>query len=200
MNSEPKPDFKAGVSFAAIPDGGLLLGSAGSEDVVLVRRGEKLFAVGAYCSHYHGPLAQGLVVGETLRCPLHHACFSLLTGEALRAPALDPISCWRVERIGDTVFVREQVNLAAPARRAGDSPRNVVIVGGGAAGLAAADTLRRLGYDGALTLISADASPPCDRPNLSKDFLAGTAPPEWIPLRSPEFYTDRKIDLMLDFP
>jgi NADPH-dependent 2,4-dienoyl-CoA reductase/sulfur reductase-like enzyme/nitrite reductase/ring-hydroxylating ferredoxin subunit len=200
MNSGSKPDFKAGVSFAAIPDGGLLLGSVGSEDVVLVRRGEKLFAVGAYCSHYHGPLAQGLVVGETLRCPLHHACFSLLTGEALRAPALDPISCWRVERIGDAVFVREQVNPAAPARRAGASPRDVVIVGGGAAGLAAADALRRLGFDGALTLISADDSPPCDRPNLSKDFLAGTAPPEWIPLRPPEFYTDRKIDLILDSP
>ena len=198
MDDAPKPDFIAGVPFGGIPDGGTLLGTAGGEDVVLIRRGEALFAVGAYCSHYHGPLAQGLVVGETLRCPLHHACFSLRTGEALRAPALDPISCWRVERIGDAVFVREQKGSAAAPRRAPSSPRDVVIVGGGAAGLAAADALRREGFAGALTMISADDSPPCDRPNLSKDFLAGTAPPEWIPLRTPEFYAERKIDLILN--
>jgi len=198
VDNAPKPDLNAGVPFAGIPDGGTLLGSAGGEDVVLIRRGEDLFAVGAYCSHYHGPLAQGLVVGETLRCPLHHACFSLRTGEALRAPALDPISCWRVERIGDTVFVRGQMASAAAPRRASSSLRDVVIVGGGAAGLAAADALRREGFAGALTMISADDSPPCDRPNLSKDFLAGTAPPEWIPLRTPEFYAERKIDLILN--
>ena len=201
MNNQPKPDFAAGVPFGGIPDGGLLLGSVGSEDVVLSRRGEELFAVGAYCSHYHGPLAEGLVVGETVRCPLHHACFSLRTGEALRAPALDPLECWRVERSGDTVFVRGK----AGAKSAGASKpahavrglRNIVIIGGGAAGLAAADALRRLGHDGTLTMISADDSPPCDRPNLSKDFLAGTAPPEWIPLRPEQFYADRKIDLVL---
>ncbi len=198
MDNAPKPDFAAGVPFGSIPDGGLLLGSAGSDDVVLIRRGAELFAVGAYCSHYHGPLARGLVVGETLRCPLHHACFSLRTGEALRAPALDPISCWRVERIGDTVFVREQMASATAQRRTHSSLRDVVIVGGGAAGLAAADALRREGFAGTLTMISADDSPPCDRPNLSKDFLAGTAPPEWIPLRTPEYYTERKIDLILN--
>ena len=63
-----------------------------------------LFAVGALCTHYHAPLADGLIVGDTVRCPMHHACFSLRTGEALRAPALDPIACWRVERVGDTVY------------------------------------------------------------------------------------------------
>ena len=113
MEAAPKPDFTAGVPVGAVPDGGLLLGSVGGEDAVLVRRGDAWHAVGAYCSHYHGPLAQGLIVRDTLRCPLHHACFSLRTGEALRAPALDPIACWRVERIGDTVFVREKSAAAA---------------------------------------------------------------------------------------
>jgi|HubBroStandDraft_1064217.scaffolds.fasta_scaffold01703_9 NADPH-dependent 2,4-dienoyl-CoA reductase/sulfur reductase-like enzyme/nitrite reductase/ring-hydroxylating ferredoxin subunit len=209
MDAAPKTDFKTGVPIGAVPDGGLLAGSVGGEDALLIRRGAEWYAVGAFCTHYHGPLAQGLIVGDTLRCPLHHACFSLSTGEALRAPAFDPIACWRVERIGDTVFAREKLSTAAPdssvnraaaaaaSRRSPSALRRVVIVGGGGAGLAAADALRRRGYEGALTMISADDSPPCDRPNLSKDFLAGTAPPEWILLRPAEFYSERNIDLVL---
>jgi NADPH-dependent 2,4-dienoyl-CoA reductase/sulfur reductase-like enzyme len=122
----------------------------------------------------------------------------LQTGEAVRAPALDPIARWRVERDGDTVFVREKLGeKARSTARNASAPESVVIVGGGAAGLAAADMLRREGYDGALTMISADDSAPCDRPNLSKDFLAGTAQDDWIPLRSPDYYKERHIDLLL---
>jgi apoptosis-inducing factor 3 len=200
MENAPKPDFKSGVPVSSVADGGMLPGSVGDEDALLIRRGDAFYAVGAYCSHYHGSLAQGLVVGDTVRCPLHHACFSLRTGEALRAPALDPIACWRVERVGETIYVRERSSDAAagaPARSGARAARSVVIIGGGAAGLAAVDALRRHGHDGSLTIISADDSPPCDRPNLSKDFLAGTAPPEWIPLRPPEFYAERQIELLL---
>ena len=202
----PKPDFRNGFSVGDLPDGGMVLGQVDADDVILVRRGGEFFAVGAVCTHYHGPLSDGLVVGDTLRCPWHHACFSLRTGEALRAPALDPISCWRVERVGDKAFVREK--LAQPVAKtavvspnsssnARALPTSVVIVGGGGAGLAAADMLRREGHDGTLTMISGDDSPPYDRPNLSKDFLAGTAPDDWIPLRSSEYYSDRRIELVL---
>jgi apoptosis-inducing factor 3 len=205
MNSAAKPDFSEGVPAGDVPDGGMLLGTAGDEELLLIRRGDELFAVGAYCTHYHGPLAQGLIDGDTVRCPLHHACFSLRTGEALRAPAFDPITCWRVERSGGNVFVREKLAGPAapqaapptPARTPLVAPRSVVIVGGGAAGFSAAEALRRNGFRGALTLISADDSPPYDRPNLSKDFLLGTAPAEWIPLRPPEFYADHNIGLLL---
>lgn len=192
-------DFAAGVALSQLPDGALLQGKLGEDDVLLVRRGEEIFAVGANCPHYGGPLAKGLVVGDEIRCPLHHACFSLRTGELLRMPAFDSIACWRVERRGDRVFVREKL-AASGARSATDKtqhPKSVVIVGGGAAGLAAADTLRREGYEGPLTLISADEFPPCDRPNLSKEYLAGKAPDDWIPLRPPEYYTDKRIDLLL---
>ena len=200
MENADKLDFAKGIPASQLPDAGMIQGQAGGEDIVLARHGEEFFAVGASCTHYGGPLVQGLTAGDELRCPLHHACFSLRTGEALRAPAFDPIPCWRVERVGDTVFVREKL-AAAAARQAPISakpPDSVVIVGGGAAGLAAAEMLRREGYSGALTMISADDSPPCDRPNLSKEYLAGSAPEEWMPLRPPDFYTGRRIDLVLN--
>jgi len=192
-----KPDFKAGFPVRDLPDGQMISGQADGEEVALVRRGDEFFAIAAHCTHYGGPLAKGLIVGDTVRCPLHHACFSLRNGEALRAPAFDPVSCWRVERVGDKIFVLE--NLPPPSPKPGaKGPSSVVIVGGGAAGHAAADMLRREGYDGPLTIVSADASPPVDRPNLSKDYLAGTAQEEWIPLRPSDYYRDRRIDLLLN--
>src|SRR5215472_9989603 len=201
MDKAIAPDFASGVAVDGVPDGAMIQGKVGGEDVLLARRGAEFFAVGAKCTHYGGLLAKGLMVGDDVHCPLHHACFSLRTGAVLRPPALDPISCWRVERSGAKVFVREK--LPAPARAptvstSGSPPTSVVIVGGGGAGLTAAATLRREGYDGPVTILSADDSPPYDRPNLSKEYLAGTAPDEWMPLRPPEFYADRRIELALD--
>ena len=194
-----RPDLTAGIVISTLQDGGMLLGRVGDDDVVLARSGNELFAVGAHCTHYRGPLADGLVVGDTVRCPWHHACFSLRSGEALRAPALDPIACWRVERQGEMAFVREKLPEPQPSRavRTSHTPASVIIVGGGGAGLAAADVLRREGYDGPVTMLSADDSPPCDRPNLSKDYLAGTAQEDWMPLRPPEFYAEQRIELLL---
>ena len=193
-------DLSKGVAASTLTDGGMILGRVGDQEVVLARSGTELFAIRAHCSHYRGPLVKGLVVGDTVRCPWHHACFSLRTGEALRAPALDPIACWRVEREGDRIFVREKLPEAPPAAPsvpARQWPSSIVIVGGGAAGVAAAEMLRRQGYDNPLTLISADADPPVDRPNLSKDFLAGEAQDDWIPLWPNDFYVEKRIELVL---
>ncbi len=204
MENTTKPDLTRGIAYHDLPDGGRLLGTVGEEDVIVLRRGDAVFACGAYCTHYHGALIDGLATDETLHCPLHHACFSIRTGEALRAPALDPIPRWRVERIDDKIFVREKLPEASPAAtpassaKSASGPRSVIIIGGGAAGLAAAEMLRREGYAGSVTMISAEDAPPCDRPNLSKDFLAGTAPEEWMPLRPPEFYTGKRIELLLN--
>ena len=198
-------DLARGVKANSIADGGMLLGHVEKDYVLLARRGDRFFAVGAHCTHYHGPLAEGIVVDDTVRCPWHHACFSLETGEALRAPALDPVACWRVERTGDEVFVREkmpQPSSSARPRPAGSRqhPSSIVILGGGAAGLAAADMLRREAYDGPITMISADQDPPVDRPNLSKDFLAGKAKNDWIPLWPSDLYGERRIELLLGSP
>jgi apoptosis-inducing factor 3 len=175
----------------------MLLGHVEGEAVLLARRGDEVFAVGATCTHYSGPLAEGLLVGDTVRCPWHHACFSLRTGQALAAPALNPIACWDVEQRGERLYVLGKTKKRVDAVTVRSGLARVVIVGGGAAGLAAAESLRHHGYVGKLTLLSADEAPPVDRPNLSKDYLAGTAPEEWIPLRPPEFFTEQQIDLRL---
>jgi apoptosis-inducing factor 3 len=193
------PDFAQGVAVSALTDGAILLGHAQGEPLILVRRGAELFAIGAVCTHYGGPLAEGLVEDDGVRCPWHHACFGLRTGEALCAPALDPVACWRVEQQDGKAFVKDKIASTRPRQRraASGMPGSVVIVGGGAAGNAAAEMLRREGYAGHLTMLSADASVPYDRPNLSKNYLAGSAPEEWLALRSPEFYEKQDIDLKL---
>src|SRR5262245_2287956 len=199
-NDKAKLDLSKGIAASTLADGGMILGRVGEDDVVLARSGDELFAVRAQCSHYRGPLVEGIIVGDTVRCPWHHACFSLRTGEALRAPALDPIPCWRVDREGDRIFVREKLLAARTAPSLAPSaqlPSSIMIVGGGAAGVAAAEMVRRLGYDGRVTLISADTDPPVDRPNLSKDFLAGEAQDDWIPLWPNDFYVEKRIDLVL---
>ncbi|MDT3669428.1 MAG: FAD-dependent oxidoreductase [Aromatoleum sp.] len=196
------PDLCQGVPASSLTDGQPLLGHAQGEPVIVVRRGDEFFAVGAVCTHYSGPLAEGIVVGDTVRCPWHHAAFCLRTGEAVRAPALDPVPCRRVELRDGLVIVGEKIEPVAtspaPAPSAAGLPEAIVIIGGGAAGNAAAEMLRREQFDGTITMLSADDSLPCDRPNLSKNYLAGSAPEEWISLRSAEFYHDRRIDLKLN--
>ncbi|MBS0548867.1 MAG: FAD-dependent oxidoreductase [Proteobacteria bacterium] len=196
--NKPKgPDLANGVALEDIPDSGMLEGHVGDEAVLVARTGGNLFAIGATCTHYNGPLAEGLLVGDTVRCPWHHACFSLLTGAAVAAPAIAPVACWKVEQRDGKVFVRDKAETKTTRKSSGDTPRRIVIVGGGAAGFAAAEMLRREGYDGTLTMISSDDRAPYDRPNCSKDFLAGTAQADWMPMKPPEFYKEQSIDLRL---
>ncbi|MFK4559914.1 nitrite reductase/ring-hydroxylating ferredoxin subunit [Bradyrhizobium ottawaense] len=199
-NNKPSgPDLSKGVSLTAFRDS-KLLGHVGEEDVLLVQAGSEIFAIEPACSHYHGPLAEGLVVGDTIRCPWHHACFSLRTGEATRPPALNALAVWEVARDRDDIIVRRKREAPKPstAHRNAPTPEKFVIVGGGAAGFAAAETLRREGFAGAITMLSDDGAMPVDRPNLSKDYLAGNAPEDWLPLRGQDYYQDAGIDLRLN--
>ena len=191
------PDFHQGVALSELAEDGMLLGHADGEAVLLVRQGAEIFAVGALCTHYHGALKDGLAAGGTVRCPLHHACFDLRSGEALHAPAIDPLDCWPVEQRDGKIFVGEKRGPAPRRKAAGKLPEKIVIVGGGAAGFAAAERLRREGYQGSLIMLSQEDAAPIDRPNLSKDYLAGNAPEEWMPLRPGSFYADNGIDLRL---
>jgi NADPH-dependent 2,4-dienoyl-CoA reductase/sulfur reductase-like enzyme/nitrite reductase/ring-hydroxylating ferredoxin subunit len=190
------PDFTRGVDLEAVPDGGALVGQVNGEPVLLARRGADFFAVGAKCTHYGGPLGEGLFVGDEVRCPWHHAAFSLRTGAPLRAPALEPLACFDVvRRAGQVVVTGKRGPLTV--KLGGGGPSSVVIVGAGTAGSACAETLRRGGYGRPITLLGAEATPPVDRPNLSKDYLAGSAPEEWMTLRDEEFYRRNGIKLAL---
>src|SRR5437879_7455876 len=189
------PGFEKGVETETVADREMLLGHAFGEPVLVARRGKEIFGIGATCTHYGGPLAKGLMVDCTVRCPWHHARFDLRTGEAIAAPALNDVSCWKIEKRGERFFVTGKIDKK-PARKPKSSPASVVIIGAGAAGGAAAEMLRREGYDGPVTMIGADQFLPYDRPNLSKDYLAGIAPEEWIPLRPPDFYREQKIDTL----
>jgi NADPH-dependent 2,4-dienoyl-CoA reductase/sulfur reductase-like enzyme/nitrite reductase/ring-hydroxylating ferredoxin subunit len=192
------PDLTQGVEPADLTDG-RLTGHVGNEEVLLVRTDQEWFAIGAHCTHYHGPLADGIVTGDTVRCPWHHACFDLRSGEAVRAPALSPVECWKVEQDRGRIFVKEKREQPKPrVARTTNGPRRMVIVGGGAAGFAAAEMLRRRGFDGSIVMLSDDAAAPVDRPNLSKDYLAGSAPEDWVPLRPDAFYAENDIELHLN--
>ena len=90
------PDLARGIPLTALTDGSMLQGHAKGEPILVARRGGDYFAIGAVCTHYGAPLVEGIIVDDTVRCPWHHACFSLRTGEALRAPALDPVTCCKV--------------------------------------------------------------------------------------------------------
>jgi NADPH-dependent 2,4-dienoyl-CoA reductase/sulfur reductase-like enzyme/nitrite reductase/ring-hydroxylating ferredoxin subunit len=187
-------DLKSGIAIEEIADGGMLSGDVDGEAVVLVRQGKEVFAVGAECTHYHGPLAEGIVSGQSIRCPWHHACFDLRTG-APSAPALNPIAVWNVEQREGRVFVTTKRDIPAPAR-AKTPLASVGIVGAGPAGNAAAEMLRSEGFSGAVTMIGAEETVPIDRPNLSKEYLAGTAPEEWMPLRDADFYRAQNIEVL----
>jgi NADPH-dependent 2,4-dienoyl-CoA reductase/sulfur reductase-like enzyme/nitrite reductase/ring-hydroxylating ferredoxin subunit len=189
------PDLAAGIAETDLADGAMLVGHAHGEAVLLARQGESLFAVAAHCTHYGGPLADGLMVGAMVRCPWHHACFDLRSGEAVRAPALNPLACFEVERTGGRI--RVGAKRAPEAPQATPGPDSVVILGAGAAGNAAAERLRRRGYAGKVILVGADPDLPYDRPNLSKDYLAGNAPEDWIPLHPRDFYDQHRIELRL---
>ncbi|HEX4516367.1 MAG TPA: FAD-dependent oxidoreductase [Polyangiaceae bacterium] len=197
------PDFAAGVSAEDVAEGKPVRGHFAGEPVMLVRVGREVHAIGANCTHYGGPLNEGLVAGHTVRCPWHHACFDVRSGVALGGPALNDLPCYDVRAEGKLVRLTgktsaDEITKTERRSAAGVEPESVVVVGAGPAGAACVEALRKEGYAKTITLIGAEPPGPVDRPNLSKDYLAGNAPEEWIPLRSKEFYEEQAIGFKID--
>lgn len=191
------PDLaNEGLRLDELAGGVCRVGHFDGKPVVVVKTNDGLRAVAGSCTHYGGPLGEGICVDGEIRCPWHHAAFDLTTGEAVGAPALNPIPVYEVAERDGRVFVAGSKEAPDHSRTPATSPDSVVIAGSGAAGAAAAEALRRYGYAGPITLIGKEA--PVDRPNLSKDYLAGTAPEEWLPLRSGSFYADAGIEFVTD--
>ncbi len=194
--TEAALDLTKGIRVEDLADGAMTAGRVGEEEVVLARKGDEYFAVSAHCTHYHGPLVEGRLDGDTIHCPWHHACFNLRNGDALAAPAFRPLTVFPTTRDGDRIRVGPAAPVAT-SPRVSLSEERIVILGAGAAGSFAASELRRLGYGGRVTLLTREERVPYDRPNLSKDYLAGRAPEDWIPLRSEEEYAAMDIELRL---
>ncbi len=186
------PDLTQGVPEGSVADDAIVLGHALGEPVLLAKVDGALCAVGATCTHYSGPLGEGLRTGAHVRCPWHHACFDLRTGIPVRAPALRALPRYAVEVVDGIVRVTGRAP-DAPRAEGRPGPASVVVIGGGAAGAAGIEALRNAGYDGPVTLIGREPTMPLDRPNVSKDYLAGTAPEEWMTLRDEAFYADAHV-------
>src|SRR5215831_1302811 len=185
-----------------LKDGEMKQVDAGGAKILLARVNGKYHAVGAICPHYGGPLAEGALCGERVICPWHHASFDVKTGDLLEPPAFDALPRYEVKVEGANVIVAvpdEAEDRRTPpmaSRDARQDKRAFVILGGGAAGYMAAQTLREEGFRGRVLMITREERLPYDRPNLSKDYLQGHAEPEWMPLRPDEFFTDHDIEVM----
>lgn len=208
------PDLTKGIEISSVNAGQLIGGHAFGEPVLLAHVEPNWFAVGGKCTHYGAPLNQGILVSETIRCPWHHACFSLHNGAASCAPALNDLPSYDVAIENNIVRVvrkRDPGQLKGEGHRVRGSrapervlfeeapsagPKSVVILGAGAAGNACAEMLRREAYRGPITIVDPDPDAPYDRPNLSKDYLAGSAPEEWLPLHPRDFYEAQHIEIL----
>jgi NADPH-dependent 2,4-dienoyl-CoA reductase/sulfur reductase-like enzyme/nitrite reductase/ring-hydroxylating ferredoxin subunit len=185
-----------------LEDGEMKQVSVNETEILLARVGGKYHAVGAHCTHYGAPLVEGALCGERVVCPWHHACFNVTTGDLEEPPALDALPCYEVRVEGESVIVSlpdQATDRRTPAMTKRDSSsdgRSFVILGGGAAGYAAAQALREDGFQGRILMITREDRTPYDRPNLSKDYLQGHAEPEWMPLRADQFYAEHDIEVL----
>ncbi|MEH2445243.1 MAG: FAD-dependent oxidoreductase [Nostoc sp.] len=185
-------------------DGEMRQVAVGETEILLTRLDGKFHAVGAHCSHYKAPLAEGVLSGHHVVCPWHNAYFDVRTGDQLEPPGLDSLACYQVRIEGENVIVsipEKTTGLRSPAMAQFNPDadgRTFVILGAGAAGVHAAETLRVAGYQGRIVMITQDDRLPYDRTKLSKDYFIGETSSEEMPLRSPDFYKEHAIEVLLN--
>ena len=194
---------KQGIVFKIdeLKDGEMKQATIDGTDVLVARVNGKFHALAAHCTHYGAPLADGVLNGERIVCPWHHACFNVTTGDREEPPALDALPCFDVKVDGENVVVSfpdpvTDRRTPTMVKRDPSNKRVFAIIGGGAAGYSAAQTLREDGFGGRVVMITREDKLPYDRPNLSKEYLQGKAESEWMPLRPDEFYAEHDIEVL----
>ncbi|MBE9193134.1 FAD-dependent oxidoreductase [Gloeocapsopsis crepidinum LEGE 06123] len=176
----------------------------GDTDVLLARMNDEFHAIGAYCTHYKAPLAEGVLSGDRVICPWHNACFNLVTGDLQEPPGLDAQPCYAVRIVDEDVIV--SVPESAPQQRTPAmveykpdvDQRVFVVVGAGAAGSAAVEALRQAGFAGRIVMLTYEDKLPYDRTWLSKDYFTGKVSTDEMPLRSQKFYDEHGIEVLLN--
>jgi apoptosis-inducing factor 3 len=185
-----------GAASTFLEDGQMKRVEIGETAIIVARVQKDYLAFAANCTHYGAPLEQGVLRGDTLMCPWHHACFHIRNGQRIEPPALSDLASYPVRVEDDAIYVNLDATTK-PQTHTEPIEQSYVIVGGGAAGEAAAEELRRLQFNGRVILVSALESLPIDRPNVSKDYLSGDADPAWMPLHDAAWYAEQNIELML---
>ena len=157
----------------ALEEGKMQQFEAGGRKVLLARFENKYWAIAPECPHAGASLAEGVIKEGRVVCPWHNACFSLRTGELLEPPALEGVACYPTSVEAGTVYVElsEQKTVGPELSEEVAGDRTFVILGGGAAGCAAAQMLRQMKFSGRIILISESEQPPYDRTKLSKAYL-----------------------------
>ena len=181
-----------------IAEGALVAVPAGEETVLLARVGGKIHAVGRKCPHYEEKLEKGALFGTQLVCKSHFARMDITTGRVIAPPAYNDLPVYPVKVQAGEVWIGPVIKPSFPKPKSplGSDPRVFVIVGAGAAGNMAAETLRRQGFAGRIVMITGETERPYDRPNLSKDFITGKIGEDWLPLHGSKFYPAQGIELM----
>jgi NADPH-dependent 2,4-dienoyl-CoA reductase/sulfur reductase-like enzyme/nitrite reductase/ring-hydroxylating ferredoxin subunit len=178
----------------------------GKKTVLLLRTKDGIHAIGGKCPHYGAPLAEGVVLDHVLTCPWHNARFEVASGEVKSPPAPDDLTLYSVKVENGVVYVKKTEPESTQEKRKqsagggkGRKEEVFVIIGAGAAGSTAATTLRREGFGGRIILLTEEEELPYDRPNLSKDYLAGELKREWMPLRPAAFYGEMEIEILRNY-
>ena len=176
----------------------------GNTKVLLYRIQDAFFATSPICPHYGAPLEEGIISDGRVICPWHHSAFDIESGDLLEPPSCDAIVSYEVQTVGNDVWVyipKEASDRRLPSmtnRSEDQDGRTFVIVGAGAAGYASAQALREDGFKGRIVMVTAEKRAPYDRPNLSKEYLQGEAPMEWMPLRPDDFFDQYDIEILTD--
>jgi 3-phenylpropionate/trans-cinnamate dioxygenase ferredoxin reductase subunit len=184
----PEKDLREGIPASA---------EFGEKAIFLVRKGDRILALEGECTHYGGTLADGLLRGHVITCPLHTARFDIETGAMISPPALTDLAPYETKVEKGFVYVRK-APLPRPRVPGGKDGRTFLVLGAGAAGTAAALALRKNGFTGRVLMVTPEPDLPYDRPILSKDYMAGEAPKTDLPLRPVESYRELGIEIWRD--